>query len=313
MQRDCPILLEIARGVQHVWVQRAADVLSRRQAAVEPRLLPRPVHRAGPLVKEYVVAAPARRVAAPAARRAGRVAWGAVHHRRVEEEHVARRHVPAEQLVLAAGDARVDVRHGRVAFRAVVHVARVHLVRAGEVCDAVRQAPSVRAFDIREASLPRHLVEGEPDRADLLPAQMPVGRVVVPRGRRRGARLLDEELVVEDVRRPRTHCPCGDGARARAEHKVCKDGVAVPEELVVVEASSGAGGGGVLVAERAWLGEVRLGAFAHRLHPRRKRAAQDDGAVLIEARNVGVGEHGGVGAGQRGGRGAGRRQRARCW
>ena len=104
----------------------------------------------------------------------------------------SRHHVPAEQLVLAAGDARVDVRHGRVPFCAVVHVARVHLqgeaevsalsrqclklsrqylgyisarkclrsvsevsqkcpgsvsdlVRAGEVRDAVRQAPSVRA------------------------------------------------------------------------------------------------------------------------------------------------------------------------
>eukprot|EP00967_Tisochrysis_lutea_P054759 scaffold68598_cov28-Tisochrysis_lutea.AAC.1 len=60
-------------------------------------------------------------------------------------------------------------------------------------------------FGRRRASSSTHLVERDPDGADLLALHMPVGGVVVPGRGRRCARLLDKELVVEDVGRRRAH------------------------------------------------------------------------------------------------------------
>mmetsp|Transcript_7564 Transcript_7564/g.31309 ORF Transcript_7564/g.31309 Transcript_7564/m.31309 type:complete len:308 (+) Transcript_7564:159-1082(+) len=163
-------------------------------------------HRAGPRVEDDVVAAPSRRVAAAAARGARR-ARGAVEGVRVEDDDVAGAHVPLEQRRVARRDERVDVGDRVEPPRGVCVVAAVsavdvavRVVGAREVCDGVAELGGVRALDVSDADVRRHVVQREPDRADLRARELPVARVVVPRRRRDGAGLFDEELVVEDVR-----------------------------------------------------------------------------------------------------------------
>ena len=69
------------------------------------------------------------------------------------------------------GPAAVPRRHRRYSVRVVV---------AGEVRHAVHQLRAVAAADVAEPALRRHVVERDPDRADHVAAQVPVGGVVVP-------------------------------------------------------------------------------------------------------------------------------------
>jgi len=135
-----------------------------------------------------------------------------------------------------------------------------------------------------------YVVEREPDGADLLALHVPVGGVVVPRSGRGGPRLLDEELVVEDVRRGRAHRSGRERACARAKDVLGKLVVAPPEELVVVEAARGALRRGVLVAERAGVGHVGLRRLSQHLDPSGwQHAAKHYSALLGKLLNVRLG------------------------
>lgn len=115
----------------------------------------------------------------------------------------------------------------------------------------------------------------------------------MPRSGRRGAGLLDEQLVVEDVRAGRPHRPRRQRAGAGTQNVLCELGVAAPEELVVVEAAGRALRGRVLVAQRSRVGQIGLRRLAEHLNPLgRQHTPQHNRALLAQLVNVGV-RHGG--------------------
>mmetsp|Transcript_13334 Transcript_13334/g.28333 ORF Transcript_13334/g.28333 Transcript_13334/m.28333 type:complete len:250 (+) Transcript_13334:460-1209(+) len=183
---------------EYVWVEVAGNRLPRLEAAVEARSFPAVVHGASAFHEDDIVAAPARGVAAAALALATRVARTAVHRGGVEDEDVAGLHIPAQQLVLAARGAGVDVRDRLERRGAAIHVLR-RVVASRKVRDGVAQLPLVRAAHVAEAATGGHHVECEPDGADLLALEWPVRGVVVPRRRRARPWFFHEELVVEDV------------------------------------------------------------------------------------------------------------------
>ena len=146
----------------------------------------------------------------------------------VEGERVARLHVPGEDVV-AAG---VDVGHRLVVLAALVFRAAL---REGLRLEPA--LPTVRAGDEGErAALARHGVERQPEGHDRPAAHRPVGLVVVPARRLRRARLLHEQLVVEEVeplgvQEPRRHRPERSFAAEGAEALM-----RLPDAQIAVEA-----------------------------------------------------------------------------
>ena len=75
------------------------------------------------------------------------------------------------------------------------------MVVAREIRDAVHQLRAVAAADVAQPALRRHVVERDPDRADHVAAQVPVGGVVVPRRRRDRAcaQITNESVLVTNA------------------------------------------------------------------------------------------------------------------
>ena len=164
----------------------------------------RKLEGAGPRVVARIVAGIAQRQSAPA--RAGRVVAGrAVDDHGVEHQAVARRHLPPADVVPAA--IGVDVGDLRE-----IAVGELDLMALAEGRRPVVDAPAMRAGDELDGAVAAvDRIERDPYRRDLPALYRPVGLVLVPRRRMRRARLLHEELVVEEIGRRRAHQLRGDG------------------------------------------------------------------------------------------------------
>ena len=58
----------------------------------------------------------------------------------------------------------------------------------------------------------RHGIKRNPKADALLAANAIVGLVLMPRRHDRGARLLDQDMIMKELARLRAHQPCSDGA-----------------------------------------------------------------------------------------------------
>ena len=147
----------------------------------------------------------------------------------MEGQRIARLHVPGEDAVSAG----VDIGHGLVALALLVGCSAF-----GEGLRLEPTVPAVRAGNEGErAALARDRVERQPEGHHRPAAHGPVGLVVVPARRLRRARLLHEELVVEEVeafgaQEPRRQLPERPLAAEGAEALIL-----LPDALVTVEAA----------------------------------------------------------------------------
>ena len=139
-------------------------------------------------LKTHVVAAPPRRVAR---RRALVTRVPERPPGEVEEQCIARLHIPAQDLVLFS-----HVRDRRQFCGAVIRVSvRWSCPRSSS---AVHQLRAVAAADVAEPALRRHVVERDPDRRSCRRAGAS-GGVVVPRRRRDRVRATNESVLVTNA------------------------------------------------------------------------------------------------------------------
>jgi hypothetical protein len=179
--------------------------------------------------------------------------------------------LPGENLVRAP--VHLDIRELREAafrepLRLVVHERARHQprtpVRAGD------------EFDSRRAV---YRVDGQPHRAVLYALDVVVRLVLVPWGRLAGARLLDQQVVVEESNLPGAHQLAGDRSGRGAAHEllVLRDPLPVAE---VLEESAGVVRPACHERPLARLGEVALDpTLDERDLVGGKRAAHAHGAV----------------------------------
>src|SRR5581483_8662953 len=165
--------------------------------------LVRELKRAGPRIVAYVVAGIAQREAAPA--RAGRgIAGRAMDDHGMEDEAVAGLHLPPFDVVVRT--IGVDVGDLHEVARGELDLMALAERRRSEI-----DAPFVRAGDERDGAVAAvDMVERDPDRGDLPALHRPVRLVLVPRRGMGRARLLHEELVVEEVGARGAHQPRGN-------------------------------------------------------------------------------------------------------
>ncbi len=109
---------------------------------------------------------------------------------------------------------------------------------------------------------------------------------MVPRGRIGGSGFLDQNVLVEDVRRLRLH-QFGSHLRRRGveeETPVLRNPIpvaVVAEEIPVVPSRR------VIFAELSGFGHVAVHTLAQRVNPLREHPAQDNRPLLLKFLNVG--------------------------
>ena len=82
--------------------------------------------------------------------------------------------------------------------------------------------PAVAAADVLDGDVLGDGIQRKPERADLLAADRPVGLVLMPRRSLAGARLLHQELVVEEIHPARAHDPSRDLGGRRLESEAAE-------------------------------------------------------------------------------------------
>ena len=133
-----------------------------------------------------------------ASHRLGRIAGRPVQRETVKHDAVAGRHRPAQQsIVLPVG---ADVRHRPE------RAARI----LGQLQNALEPtAPAMRPRDHLQTHLARHLIEREPDIAELPAVDVETRLVLMPRRNAGGAGILDEHAVGVEIDAPaldQAHC-----------------------------------------------------------------------------------------------------------
>ena len=203
-----------------------------------------------------------------------------MHDHGVEHQAVARRHRPPADVVL--GPIGVDVGDLREIARG-----ELDLVALAEGRRPVVDAPAVRAGDELDGAVAAvDRIERDPDRGDLPALHRPVGLVLVPRRRMRRARLLHEELVVEEIGRAGAHQPRGD-CRGRGVQGGGTELRIAPPHVHVAEEPAGVLPSAKLVAFGP--GEARSRSTAARMrstHGAIERLAQADDAVAVVGGDV---------------------------
>jgi len=118
-----------------------------------------------------------------------------------EDDRVSRLEIPGQNAEFAPMG--LDVRQG-------LELVRCHGIRTAEIEGLVASARSVgTSHELHRAVGSVDVVEGDPDRADLLALDGPVVEVLVPGGPGDGARLLHHQVVVEHVHARGAHEAAG--------------------------------------------------------------------------------------------------------
>mmetsp|Transcript_22753 Transcript_22753/g.42739 ORF Transcript_22753/g.42739 Transcript_22753/m.42739 type:complete len:229 (+) Transcript_22753:323-1009(+) len=202
------------------------------QTTIEAFIRPIEVHRPGSRIETDIVAYPAGGVSAAHSCQIC-VSRGSVKRPPVVHHHIAWFHVPPQQLVFAFLD---FVQRNLVLIRGGVVTAIIGRF-AGEVRNLVHHLPFMGPFQICHHALAFHVVQCQPNRADIFSCYVPVAIVVVPWGRSNRARFLDEKVVVEDAHGIRIEYLGRDPRHRRIEKEVLALLVASPQELIVVKPS----------------------------------------------------------------------------
>ena len=161
----------------------------------------------------------------------------------------------------------------------------------------------MRPAHVLDGRLARDRIESDPEAYGLLPRHAVVGLVVVP-GRLDGrARLLDEDVLVEEPGMGGPHQGGRDGAGRALEHEPAELVEPVPVAVVLEE------GRAPVVRtdgplEGARIGHDRGHSRPERLHPLAKRAPEHDDSARLELFD----DRGGNGGREAGARTTGRRE-----
>mmetsp|Transcript_71777 Transcript_71777/g.232427 ORF Transcript_71777/g.232427 Transcript_71777/m.232427 type:complete len:413 (+) Transcript_71777:227-1465(+) len=164
---------------------------------------------AGPIAVHRVVSAEAQRDAAVVVTRGLHVAKRPVDDAGVEAEGVPGSNLVGQHLGAALPKHLIDIRQQGELLPALVGRA-VHEVPGAE------EAPKVGAPEVADAGAQWHIVQGDPHRADLVPIDLPVRQVLVPRDGLLGPAPLQDGVHVEERRRARAHEFRDEARRLRA-------------------------------------------------------------------------------------------------
>ena len=189
-----------------------------------------------------------------------------------ECDRVPRRHPPADEVEIAApgGDVRDPL--------APVVREEVGSVEPGRTEGA---PPTVRPAHVLDGGLAGDRVEGDPEAHGLLPRHAVVGLVVVPGGRHRRARLLDEDVLVKEAGMGGAHQGGRDRAGRALEHEPPEPLDPAPVAVVLEERGApvrGADG----AFEGARVGHHRRHPAPEGLDPFAERAAEHHRSARLE-------------------------------
>src|SRR5450830_5658 len=218
-----------------------------------------------------IVAQPTQRQHPSTLRRG--IAPGAMHGAKIEQHRIAGLHLPLENL-----QSLFLIWIGRLAVSIRIPV-KIALI--GPVDGFYAFFPAVRAGQQAQSRL-AHRVHGDPETDALLSFDKVIGDVLMPgRGFLR-PRLLDQHMVMEELRRTRTHDGRGNSGGRRLLHRCAKLWNPLPIAIVIKKTTRFVVLLHVVAGVNARLRQVAFDTGGNRLDPISENTAQANRAIALE-------------------------------